>query len=101
MITRTPKTNRVYQTAMWKFRIVAATALSLAVATPALAAGLGGVRGGDAFDAYVGSGSGVTQERAGSVVSSADAAYCRQRWAAYDSTSGKYMDDEGEWRPCR
>jgi hypothetical protein len=86
---------------MSKLGIVGATALSLAlaVATPAFAMGLRGVRGGGAM--YVGSGgSRVAQTSAGSVVSSADAAYCRQRWAYYDSTSGKYMDDDGQWRPC-
>ena len=88
--------------AMWKLGIVGVTALSLAlpIATPAFAVGLGGVRGGSAMD-FASDGSSGTQARAGSVVSSADADYCRQRWADYDSTSGKYMDDEGEWRPCR
>ena len=87
---------------MWKLGIAGATALSLAlaVATPALAGGLSGVHGGGAMD-LASSDSRVTQARAGSVVSSADAAYCRQRWPYYDSTSGKYMDDEGQWRPCR
>ena len=87
---------------MWKFCIVMATALSLAsaVATPAFAAGLSGVRGGDAMDLASG-GPRVTQTRVGSVASAADAAYCRQRWAYYDATSGKYMDDDGLWRPCR
>ena len=85
---------------MSKLGIVGATALSLAlaVATPAFAVGIHSVRDGGAM--YVGSGSSVTQARAGSVVSSADAAYCRARWPAYDSTSGKYMDDDGRWRPC-
>ncbi|HEX3442479.1 MAG TPA: hypothetical protein VHT93_19235 [Pseudolabrys sp.] len=88
--------------AMWKFGIVLATALSLAsaVATPAFAARFSGIRGGDAM-ALASGGPRVTQASTGSVVSAADAAYCRQRWAAYDSTTGKYMDDEGEWRPCR
>jgi hypothetical protein len=83
---------------MWKLGLVGAAALSLAlaVATPAFAQGH---RGGGAT--YVGSGSSVTQARAGSVVLNADAAYCRARWPAYDSTSGEYMDDEGRWWPCR
>jgi hypothetical protein len=84
---------------MWKLGILRATALSLALAavTPAFAVGL---RGDGAM--YVGSGgSRATQASAGSAVASADAAYCRQRWAYYDSTSGKYMDDEGQWRSCR
>jgi hypothetical protein len=83
---------------MSKFGIVGATALSLAlaVATPAFAAGL---RGGGTV--HVGSG-GVrgAQASVGSVVSSADASYCAQRWAYYDRASGKYMGDDGEWRPC-
>ena len=68
---------------------IGATALSLAlaVATPAFAVGLRGVGG--------------AQASIGSVVSSADASYCRQRWAYYDSASGKYMGDDGLWRPCR
>jgi hypothetical protein len=72
---------------MSKLRIVGATALSLAlaVATPAFAMGLR---------------SGGAQASISSVVSSADASYCAQRWAYYDAASGKYMDDGGEWRPC-
>jgi|SRR5580700_586837 hypothetical protein len=34
----------------------------------------------------------------GSVVSTTEA--CRQRWAYYDPASGKYMGDDGRWRPC-
>jgi hypothetical protein len=86
---------------MLKLGIVGAAALSLAlaVATPAFAAGFRGVHGGGAM--YVGSdGSRVPQASTGSVVSDADAAYCRQRWAYYDSTSGKYMDSGGLWRLC-
>jgi hypothetical protein len=83
---------------MSKLRIVGATALSLAlaVATPAFAVGL---RGGGTM--HVGSG-GIrgAQANISSVVSSADASYCAQRWAYYDAASGKYMDDGGEWRPC-
>jgi hypothetical protein len=83
---------------MSKFGIVGATALSLAlaVATPAFAVGL---RGGGTM--HVGSGGlRVPQARAGSVVSTADAAYCRSLGAYYDSTSGEYMDGTGQWRPC-
>jgi hypothetical protein len=116
MITRTPfntaatperrfgrrLTSVSSRNAKWKLAIVGLTALSVAsaVATPAFAAELNGVRGGDAM-ALASGGPRVTQARAGSVVSAADAAYCRQRWADYDSISGKYMDDEGQWRPCR
>jgi hypothetical protein len=88
---------------MSKLGTVGAMALSLAlaVATPALAAGLHGVRGNGAM--YV-SNSGLrnAQVSAGSVVSSdADASYCAQRWAYHDTASGTYMGDDGEWRPCR
>jgi hypothetical protein len=41
-----------------------------------------------------------TYASVGSVVSSADASYCAQRWAYYDPASGKYMGDDGDWRPC-
>ena len=78
---------------------IGATALSLAlaVATPAFAVGL---RGGVAM--HVGSGGfRGAQASVGSVVSSgADASYCARRWAYYDPASGKYMGDDGEWRPC-
>jgi hypothetical protein len=84
---------------MSKVGIVGATALSLAlaVATPAFAAGL---RGGGVM--HVGSGGfRGAQASVGSVVSSgADASYCARRWAYYDRASGKYMGDDGEWRPC-
>lgn len=82
---------------MSKLGILKVTALSLALAatTPAFAAGF---RGGAM---YVGSGGPrVVQTSAGSVASSADAAYCRSLGAYYDSTSGKYMDGTGLWRPC-
>jgi hypothetical protein len=83
---------------MSKLGIVGATALSLAVAvaSPAFAEGLHGVRGGGVM--HVGSG-GFGGDQA-SVVSNADASYCAQRWAYYDQASGKYMGDDGEWRPC-
>ena len=86
---------------MSKLGIVGATALSLALAgaTPAFAAGLRGVSGGVAM--HVGSvGFRGAQASVGSVVSSADASYCAQRWAYYDRASGKYMGDDGEWHPC-
>ena len=83
---------------MSKFGIVGAMALSLtlAVATPAFAAGLRGVRDGGVM--HVGSG-GFRGAQA-SAVSRADASYCAQRWAYYDAASGKYMGDDGEWRAC-
>jgi hypothetical protein len=87
---------------MSKFGIVGATALSLAlaVATPAFAGGRLGVGGGGVM--HVGSGGfRGAQASTGSVGSSdADASYCRQRWTYYDPASGKYMGDDGEWRPC-
>ena len=72
---------------MSKLVIVGATALSLtlAVASPAFAAGF---RSGGFHDA-----------RATSVVPS-DASYCAQRWAYYDPASGKAMNDDGQWRAC-
>jgi hypothetical protein len=85
---------------MSKLGIAGAMALSLtlAVATPAFAVGL---RGGGVMN--VGSGGfRAVQASVGSVVSSGvDAAsHCAQRWAYYDRASGKYMGDDGEWRPC-
>jgi BA14K-like protein len=78
--------------------IVGATALSpaFAVATPSFAVGLRG------DGAMVGSGGfRGAQASVGSVVSDVtDASYCRQRWPYYDPASGKYMGDDGEWRPC-
>ena len=41
------------------------------------------------------------QASVGSVVPSTDASYCAQRWTYYDRASGKYMGDDGQWRPCR
>jgi hypothetical protein len=85
---------------MSKLNIVRATALSLAlaVAAPAFAVGLGNVGG----PMHLGNG-GFRRAQAsiGSVgPSAADVAHCRQRWAYYDPASGKYMGDDGEWRPC-
>jgi hypothetical protein len=40
------------------------------------------------------------QASVGSVVSSTDAS-CAQRWTYYDRASGKYMGDDGQWRPCQ
>jgi BA14K-like protein len=79
-------------------KIVGATALSLAlaVATPAFAVGLRGVRDGSVMDV----GSGGFRGAQASAVSRTDASYCAQRWAYYDPESGKYMGDDGEWRSC-
>jgi hypothetical protein len=77
---------------------VSALSLALAVATPAFAAGFRDVS--DAGAMHVGNGGfGGTQATTGSAVSNADAS-CAERWAYYDAASGKYMDDDGEWRPC-
>ena len=86
---------------MLRVGIVGAMALSLAlvVGTPASAMGLRGVHDIDAI--RIGSGGLLgAPASVGSVVSSADASYCAQRWAYYDKASGKYMGDDGEWRPC-
>jgi hypothetical protein len=85
---------------MSKLEFVGAAALSLAlaVATPAFAVELHGVRGGDLMDV---GGLGSAQAITGSFVpSEAAAAHCAQRWAYYDRASGKYMGDDGQWRPC-
>jgi hypothetical protein len=87
---------------MSKLGIVGATALSLAlaVATPAFAVGLRGVRDGGAMQVGSGGFRGA-QASVGFVKSSgADASYCAHRWAYYDPASGKSMGDDGEWRPC-
>jgi hypothetical protein len=90
----------IRRSAMSKFGILRATALSLALAaaTPAFAAGFR-----DVGAMHIGnSGFGGTQATVGSPVSAgSDASYCRQRWAYYDAESGKYMGDDGEWRSCR
>jgi BA14K-like protein len=92
---RSRRTARVVRTlaAVSKLGIVGATALSLAsaVATSAFAVGLRGVHGGSAMHVGIGGFRGAQ--------ASVDP-YCAQRWAYYDPASGKYMDDEGEWRPC-
>jgi hypothetical protein len=83
---------------MSKLGIVGTTAVSLAlaVATPAFAVGLGGGA------MHVGSGGfpGAQASVSSVVPNDADASHCAQRWAYYDSASGKYMGDDGEWRPC-
>lgn len=82
---------------MSKLWIAGATALSLAlaVATPAFAVELGGV----GMNLDNGEFRGI-QASISSVVSSARISHCRQRWAYYDAASGKYMGDDGRWRPC-
>jgi hypothetical protein len=83
---------------MSKLGIVRAAAVSLAlvVATPTFAVGL---RGGGVM--HVGSGGfRGAQASVGSVISPTDASYCARRWAYYEPASGKYMGDDGEWRPC-
>jgi hypothetical protein len=84
---------------MSKLGLVGAMALSLAlaVATPAFAAG---VHGGGAMIFSSGGFHGALATVA-PVVSSANASHCAQRWAYFDRESGKYMGDDGEWRPCQ
>jgi hypothetical protein len=85
---------------MSKLGIVGAAALSLAsaVATPAFAVGLHGVRGGDLMN--IGRFGGAQASTGSFVPTEAAAAHCAQRWAYYDRASGKYMGDDGQWRPC-
>ena len=86
---------------MSKLSIVGATALllALAVATPTFAVELRGVHGGGAM--HFG-GFAVLKQSIGSVVPSRRSApHCAERWAYYNPASGKYMGDDGEWRPCR
>ena len=76
----------------------AALSLALAVAPPAFAVELHGVRGGEVMNV---GGFGAAQASTGSFVpSEAATAHCAQRWAYYDRASGKYMGDDGQWRPC-
>jgi hypothetical protein len=85
---------------MSKLGIVGAAALSLAlaVATPAFAVEIYGVRGGEVMDV---GGFHEAQTRIESFApNDAAAAHCAQRWAYYDRASGKYMGDDGQWRPC-
>jgi BA14K-like protein len=85
---------------MSKLGIVGAAALSLAlaVATPAFAVELHGVRGGEVMD--VGGFGGAHASIGSFVPSETAAAHCAQRWAYFDRASGKYMGDDGQWRPC-
>jgi hypothetical protein len=82
---------------MSKFCIAGATALSLAlaVATPAFAAELGG--GGMHIGGFRGARASISSVSA----SDAAGAQCAQRWAYYNRESGTYMDDDGQWLPCR
>jgi hypothetical protein len=86
---------------MSKLGIVGATALSLAiaVATPAFAVGLRNV--GGAMHVRSGGLGGAQAKRWHRSIEKASALYCPQRWGRYyDPASGKYMGDDGEWRPC-
>jgi hypothetical protein len=85
---------------MSKLGIVGAMALSLtfAAGTPASAMGLRGLH--DVSAIRIGGGLLGARASIGSTVSSADASYCAQRWAYYDSVSGKAMGDDGQWRSC-
>jgi BA14K-like protein len=87
---------------MLRLSVVGATALSLALAvgTPTFAVGLRGVHGHGGGAMHVGSGGAQAKRRLPSI-EDASALYCTQRWMYYDPASGKYMGDDGEWRPCR
>ena len=90
---------------MSRLSIVGATALSLALAvgTPTFAVGLRGVHGHGGGAMHVGSGGlgGAQAKRRLRGIDEASALHCAQRWAYYNPASGKYMGDDGEWRPCR
>jgi hypothetical protein len=90
---------------MSRLSIVGAMALSLALAvgTPTIAAEPHGVHGHGGGAMHVGSGGlgGAQAKRRLPSIEDASALYCTQRWAYYDPASGKYMGDDGEWRPCR
>jgi BA14K-like protein len=83
---------------MSKLGIVVVTVLSLAsaVASPAFAVELRGA-GGMMDD--VGSG-GFSDAQASVIPNVPHAAHCAQRWAYYEPATGKYMGDDGQWRPC-
>jgi BA14K-like protein len=82
---------------MSKLGIVVVTALSLAsaVATPAFAVGPRGA--GAVMDVDSG---GFSDAQASVGPNVPHAAHCVQRWAYYEPASGKYMGDDGQWRPC-
>ena len=91
---------------MLRLSIVGATALSLALAvgTPTFAVGLRGVHGHGGGAMHVGGSGGLggaQAKRRLRGIEEASALYCARRWAYYDPMSGKYMGDDGEWRPCR
>jgi hypothetical protein len=85
---------------MSKLAIIGAVALSLAsaVATPAFAVVLHGARGGVVMG--VGRSHRAPTSVGAFVPTGAAAAHCAQRWAYFDRASGKYMGDDGQWRPC-
>ena len=89
---------------MSRLSIVGATALSLALAvgTPTLAVELRGVNGHGGGAMHVGSGGlGGAQAKPRLRGIEKVSAHCAQRWTYYNPVSGKYMGDDGEWRPCR
>jgi hypothetical protein len=75
---------------MSKLGIVGATALSLAlaVATPAFARGLRAIHVG------------AHKSNVLAITRGPDVSHCIQRWAYYNRQSGRYMGDDGQWRPC-
>ena len=86
---------------MSRLSIVGATALSLvlAVGTPTFAAEPHGVHGGGAMHVRSGGLGGAQAKRL--LPGIEDASYCTQRWTYHNPVSGKYMGDDGQWRPCR
>jgi hypothetical protein len=89
---------------MSRLSIVGATALSLvlAVGTPTFAAEPHGVHGGGAMHVRSGGLGGAQAKRWHRGIEKASALYCAQSWGRYyNPASGKYMGDDGEWRPCR
>jgi hypothetical protein len=90
---------------MLRLSVAGATALSLALAvgTPTFADVHRGVHrhGGGAMHAGSGGLGGAQAKRQPPGIEDASALYCTQRWTYYDPASGKYMGDDGEWRPCR
>jgi hypothetical protein len=86
---------------MSKSAIMGAVALSLtfAVATPAFAARFQDEGGGRAM--RLGNiGFTDVQTSVGAPGSPSADAYCSQRWPYYDPSTGKYLNDDGEWHVC-
>ena len=86
---------------MSKSAIIGAVAVSFAfaVATPAFAARFHGE--GASSAARLGNVDfNSAQTSVGAPGSPSAQAYCSQRWPYYDPTTGKYLQDDGEWHVC-